>query len=114
MATRHKRIALAVGLLTAFLGLGMPTALQAAEAAKEQEATAGEARLVSWTDYAGDLWRRPAVTGDWGGTRQTLMDQGVRFDLSLIQTIQGNWAGGDRGQEPVPDECALRDPARHR
>ncbi len=57
-------------------------------------------RLVPWVDYTGDLWRRPALTGDWGGTRQQWMDKGIRFDLSLIQTIQGNWAGGTADKSP--------------
>lgn len=53
-------------------------------------------RLVPYVDYSGDLWQRPALTGDWGGARQKLMDKGVRFDLSLTQTYQGNVAGGTR------------------
>lgn len=51
-------------------------------------------RLVPYEDYRGDLWHRPALTGDWGGFRQTLMDKGIRFDLNLTQTYQGNVAGG--------------------
>jgi porin len=98
MATGRKRFALSVGLLVVFLALGVPTGPQAAE--KEQRAAAQEVRLVPWVDYTGDLWRRPALTGDWGGTRQTLMDKGVRFDLSIIQTLQGNWAGGTADKSP--------------
>ncbi|KKO19217.1 MAG: hypothetical protein BROFUL_02061 [Candidatus Brocadia fulgida] len=51
-------------------------------------------RLVPWLDYTGGLWHSAGLTGDWGGARQQLMDKGIRFDVSLIQTLQGNWAGG--------------------
>jgi porin len=51
-------------------------------------------RIVPYVNYGGDLWHRPALTGDWGGVRQKLMDKGVRFNLNLTQTYQGNVAGG--------------------
>ncbi len=80
---------------------GSPQAAQGAPATGQGPgAAAKEIRLVPWVDYTGDLWRRPALTGDWGGTRQQWMDKGLRFDLSLIQTIQGNWAGGTADKSP--------------
>jgi porin len=51
-------------------------------------------RIVPYVDYSGDLWHRPALTGDWGGLRQKLMDKGIRFNLNITQTYQGNVAGG--------------------
>ena len=51
-------------------------------------------RIVPWLDYRGDIWSRPAMTGDWWGTRQELMDKGIRFDASLVQVMQGSWGGG--------------------
>lgn len=51
-------------------------------------------RLVPWLDYRGDLWHRPALTGDWGGLRQGMIDKGLRFNLNLTQTLQGNIDGG--------------------
>ncbi len=63
-------------------------------AAAETAAKPAMPRLVPYVDYRGDLWHRPALTGDWGGFRQKLMDKGIRFDLSLTQTYQGNVAGG--------------------
>lgn len=53
-------------------------------------------RLVPWVDYSGDLWHSRAMTGDWGGMRQQLMDKGMRFDMSLTQIFQRNVAGGTR------------------
>ncbi len=54
--------------------------------------------LVPWVNYRGDLWTRPALTGDWFGLRQSLMDKGIRFDGSLTQIFQHNWAGGTNYQ----------------
>ncbi len=50
--------------------------------------------LVPWRDYRGDLWTRSTLTGDWFGARQDMMDKGLRFDISLTQFLQRNWAGG--------------------
>ena len=44
--------------------------------------------------YAGDLWSRPRLTGDWGGFRDDLAKRGVRFDADLLLTPQGVASGG--------------------
>ena len=51
-------------------------------------------RMIPVVDYSGDFWTRPALTGDWGGVRQDLMNKGIQFNLSLTQVIQGNAVGG--------------------
>ncbi len=51
-------------------------------------------RMVPWVDYRGDLWHRAALTGDWGGLRQKMMDKGLRANVSLTQILQGNIDGG--------------------
>ncbi len=68
---------------------GGPITLESQPATKP-----AEPRMVPYVDYSGDLWHRPALTGDWGGVRQKLMEKGVRFNLNLTQTYQGNIAGG--------------------
>ena len=45
-------------------------------------------------DYKGDIWERPALTGDWGGTRSQLADQGVFLDVDVLQTFQSVESGG--------------------
>lgn len=50
--------------------------------------------LIKHFDYSGDLWNRPALTGDWFGVRQTLMDNGLRFDAHMVQTFQRAIKGG--------------------
>lgn len=79
---------------------GEPAIAQAAPADKPADSSQEMPRLVPYLDYRGDFWTRPALTGDWGGTRQKLMDKGLRFDVSIIQTIQGNWAGGTADKSP--------------
>ena len=50
-------------------------------------------------DYAGDWMTRPALTGDWGGIRQRLADQGVTLDLDWHQVAQGALSGGVRNRD---------------
>ncbi len=50
--------------------------------------------IQSLPDYRGDLWQRQYLTGDWGGARTELAEDGVLFDFDLTQLIQGNAYGG--------------------
>ena len=45
-------------------------------------------------DYSGDLWSRKYMTGDWGGARTKLAEDGISFKLNLTQVFQGNARGG--------------------
>ena len=47
------------------------------------------AQLPQIEDYSGDLWSRPALTGDWGGFRNTLAKKGINLDVDLVQGVQG-------------------------
>lgn len=77
-----------------------PAASQpAAETTDETTATpTGEPAMPSLIEklpnYAGDWLTREYLTGDWGGARTQLADQGVIFTLDLTQIIQGNAHGG--------------------
>ena len=44
--------------------------------------------------YAGDLWSRPRLTGDWWESRDWLLKRGVTLDLDLTQVLQGVGTGG--------------------
>ena len=44
--------------------------------------------------YAGDLWSRSRLTGDWGGVRDTLTKRGVTLDVDVLGTPQGVVSGG--------------------
>jgi porin len=52
------------------------------------------AQLPQIENYRGDLWSRPALTGDWGGLRNTLATKGVNLDVDLVQSLQGINSGG--------------------
>jgi len=45
-------------------------------------------------DYAGDIWQRSCVTGDWGGARTELAEHGILFEADITQNLQGNARGG--------------------
>jgi porin len=43
-----------------------------------------------------DFWKREQMTGDWGGDRLRLKEEGLEIELSLTQFYQGVAAGGIR------------------
>jgi porin len=47
--------------------------------------------------YAGDLWSRSTLTGDWGGFRNELAAKGVTIDMNVTQIGQGVVNGGKSG-----------------
>jgi porin len=60
------------------------------------------AQLPQIENYSGDFWSRPALTGDWGGLRNTLAKKGINLDVDLVQSLQGLNAGGSlRSQDSV-------------
>jgi porin len=59
-----------------------------------------EGSLWSVPDYAGNIWSRPALTGDWGGIRKKLTDKGITLSVDTVQTYQNIIDGGtDTGGE---------------
>ena len=45
-------------------------------------------------NYAGDLWTREALTGDWGGARTKLLERGVKLDATYTGDASVNVDGG--------------------
>src|SRR5262245_37194306 len=45
-------------------------------------------------DYSGDFWHSPALTGDWGGERTKLAENGISLNLETLNYVQGNAHGG--------------------
>jgi porin len=68
-----------------------PAAPSAAPAPPPPAADAG---ILPIPDYTGDLRRRRFLTGDWGGARAGLADNGVQLDLNLTQVLQSVVDGG--------------------
>jgi len=88
MKVRRSVLASVVGLLGLFLCA---------------PAGAGEApKPTNW----GDLFTRPTLLGDWGGTRTLMAEKGITFDASVTQTGMGvvdggtssAWESGGRGE----------------
>jgi porin len=50
---------------------------------------------VGGTAFADDAswWTGPTMTGDWGGLRTTLADQGITFQAAELATFQANTGG---------------------
>jgi porin len=44
--------------------------------------------------WGGDIWSRPRLTGNWGGSRDDLAKMGVVFDIDLLLTRQDVVSGG--------------------
>ncbi len=87
----------------AILSAAMVVAMSSMEAAGQEQPDAvdpatdvvqPEAPAFFRLDYSGDIWERPALTGDWGGSRNELARKGISFELDLEQTIQGSAHGG--------------------
>ena len=47
--------------------------------------------------YAGDIWSRSTLTGDWWGIRNQLAEKGITFDINITQIRQGVVDGGLNG-----------------
>jgi porin len=45
-------------------------------------------------NYSGDFRSRPALTGDWGGLRNTLAAKGINLDVDILLSLQGVNSGG--------------------
>ncbi len=65
-----------------------------AEKALEERAAGEEATLFPVPNYAGDLWSRSYLTGDWGGLRSKLANNGVQFEAETIHFFQDVSGGG--------------------
>jgi len=102
MSTMETRVFTAA-ILAGLVVIGPVTAVTAGERSdvgrgdSNAAADAGDANTEAAPpvkSYAGDLWTRPALTGDWGGARDTLAQKGITFDLDVTQTFQSVLGGG--------------------
>lgn len=71
-------------------------------AAKPAEKKAETQAILPVLDYTGDVWSRSTMTGDWGGKRQELAENGVSFKLGLTQLFQRIGSGGKEDIERDP------------
>ena len=56
-----------------------------------------------------DWWNSGELTGDWGGPRNTLYDDGVSIFANYTNNIAGNPVGGKRagGTNRIPNALVL-------
>lgn len=74
---------------------GQDTAAPADAAAPATAPPAAEsATLFPVPDYTGSLGKRLHLTGDWGGARTSLAENGFQTKLSFVQVYQGVASGG--------------------
>jgi len=85
MTTRIVCVVLAMAPAATGQETGSPTATQPA---------AMPSIIQALPDYTGDLAHRKYLTGDWGGARTELAENGILFDLDVTQLLQGNARGG--------------------
>jgi len=52
------------------------------------KATETDATLFPIPDYAGDFWKRPRLTGNWGGLRTTLANKGLQLEIDTVHIFQ--------------------------
>lgn len=93
-------------VIVTFTCMGGMAHAQTTQAAKEPERVlSGEAAETVPTsqpaapaffrlDYSGDFLTSPAMTGDWGGARTKLAEEGISFNVETLQYFQGNAHGG--------------------
>jgi len=74
------------------------TVLLSAPAAWSEEAAApaSDAALAADAPKPTGFWERDTLTGDWGGLRSRLADQGVSLSATEIAETLGNVSGGQR------------------
>jgi porin len=66
-----------------------PVALAIALIAWMADPTTVLAETAAPKTFAGDLWSRPRLTGDWFGYRDDLAEHGVTLDVDYLQILQG-------------------------
>ncbi len=92
--SRYSQFLLLVLILAvAILWPGAPVAQQI-EDQITKPAAEEQATLYPVPDYRGDFFKRSYLTGDWGGFRSKLANNGVQFDVDLLQVFQDVTTGG--------------------
>ena len=60
---------------------------------------AAESKSDNPSPYGGDIWTRSGLTGDWGGERSLLYNNGLDININLIQYYQGVVSGGEKQED---------------
>ena len=60
-----------------------------------------EEGILPTPDYSGDFMNRSTLTGDWGGVRQNLAENGLHLDFRVVTTYQNLFEGGIKEHDGV-------------
>src|SRR5574341_920091 len=75
-------------LLVLSFGCAIEVVAQDAAPSAETKKLEDEATLFPVPDFTGDLWKRPRLTGDWGGLRATLANKGIQLEIDTAHIFQ--------------------------
>ena len=89
---RHTSLALAVVMVFIFALLAPIIAL--AQESSGAGAKAEEATLFPVPDFTSGLWQRSRLTGDWGGLRTKMANNGIQLDADTVHLFQNVTSGG--------------------
>lgn len=92
--THALAVLLGTGLVHGNLSAGEPLATGDGKTPQAEPPAEEAATLYPVPDYSGDLLTRPALTGDWGGTRTAIAENGIQFEFAVNQFYQGLVDGG--------------------
>ena len=53
-----------------------------------------EATLSPVPDFTSGIWKRAKLTGDWGGLRSKMANNGVQLDMDTVHMFQNVTSGG--------------------
>jgi len=60
----------------------------------ESKKPEAEATLFPVPDFTSGIWKRAKLTGDWGGLRTKLANNGVQLDVDTVHMFQNVTSGG--------------------
>lgn len=89
-----RRMTTPLTVLAPLLGAAACAALPSAACADDGSSSASRG-ILPIPDYSGDFASRTTLTGDWGGRRSELAQQGFTLELSFTQVAQDVADGGD-------------------
>ncbi len=89
MLSRY-RLILVLALMISWIGLAVAQDQKQTDTKPEAQ----EATLFPVPDLTSGIWERAKLTGDWGGLRSKMADNGVQLDVDTVHMFQNVTSGG--------------------
>lgn len=106
---KTKTLTVVASIAVFFCLIGLSSMVSAADEPQKKEMlslTRAEPSVTPHSDYSGDFLNRATITGDWGGLRTNLYEQGITLDAVLTQVYQSVVSGGPDSSD---DDSAYTD-----